>query len=144
MFNFYIELPDTADTNNIVNEPSKDSFPYVVFGIPILIVIVVEILKYNFQQKPSNRQKGEFMLDLCVDTLTVGITIFASVYINVTDLSVLFWNIVSFAIAMFVVLTIRRIYINGEMSKITVRYLLVFFCVAITFIVMFFLFKSVY
>lgn len=82
----YTEQP----INNIGNETTNDSFPFIVFGIPILIVCFVTWLKYNTRHKLSLRELSNLLLDLCVDTLTVGVTILAAYYSFVGSSSILF------------------------------------------------------
>ena len=135
----YTEQP----INNIGNETTNDSFPFIVFGIPILIVCFVTWLKYNTRHKLSLRELSNLLLDLCVDTLTVGVTILAAYYSFVGSSSILFWNCVSFAVVTLFVIFVRSLHLGGELSSKSKRLVLVLLCCVSCFGVMFFLYTSV-
>ena len=137
-----IEQPDSLSTN-IVGESSKDSFPFLVFGIPIALVFLVTWLKYNTRQRLTSREFGLLLLDLCVDILTVGSTILVAYYNLVTKPFDLFWNCISLIFAMLMGIFIRSRYVNGEISSNRYRLLWVFLSCVVCISVMSYLYYNV-
>lgn len=128
--------------NHAGNEMSKDSFPFIVFGLPILIVVVITWLKYNINQTLTSRELGQLLLDLCVDTLTVGITILIAYYNLVINPANLFWNWVFLAIVVFFVIHVRSRYLKGGI-RLKYILLLISLCCIFSIGVMYYLYQNV-
>ena len=138
----FIEQPDSLSTNS-VNDSSKESFPFLVLGIPIALVLIVTWLKYNTRHTLTNRELGLLLLDLCVDILTVGSTILVAYYNLVTKPFDLFWNCISLIFAMLMGIFVRSRYVNGEISSNRYRVLWVFLSCVVCVSVMSYLYLNV-
>ena len=138
----FIEQPDSLSTNS-VNDSSKESFPFLVFGIPIALVLIVTWLKYNTRHTLTNRELGLLLLDLCVDILTVGSIILVAYYNLVTKPFDLFWNCISLIFAMLMGIFVRSRYVNGEISSNRYRVLWVFLSCVVCVSVMSYLYLNV-
>lgn len=96
---------------------SKDnSFPYVVFGVPIALAIFITILKYIIGDFPDRREAGKIILDICVDTLTVGATILIAYHYMIENPGDIFLISVMFAIAMLLSISVRNLNLKGVIS----------------------------
>ena len=122
---------DTTETVSVNEDTShgtsgKESFPYVVFGVPILLTIIVTWLKYNIGRSIKPRDLSKAFLDLCIDSLTVGATILFAYYNLINAPSSIFWLGTSLAIVMFYCLHIRMMNKKGEIPESLLGYCLLF------------------
>ena len=85
-----IETTPQVTVNN-QNSSGETSFPYVVFGVPILITFIVTWLKYNIGKSIEPRELSKAFLDLCIDSLTVGATILFAYFNLISAPSSIFW-----------------------------------------------------
>jgi len=137
-----ITFTEQPASNNVGNETTNDSFPFIVFGLPIAIVVFVTWLKYNIGQRLTSREFGNLLLDLCVDTLTVGVTILVAYYNLINQSSILYWIGVFLAVIILFVIHVRSYYVKGDIPSKYIVFWIVLCCIT-SFGVMFGIYKNV-
>lgn len=126
-----IETAPTVSAGD-VSSSGNDSFPYVVFGVPILITIVVTWLKYNIGNSIEPRELSKAFIDLCIDSLTVGATVLFAYYNLISAPSSIFWLSCCLIGVMFYCLHIRMKNIKGEISDSFWGVLSLFLCILLS------------
>ena len=107
-------------------ETTKDNaFPYVVFGVPIVIVILMAVFKHVVWRIPNIREGFRFLLEISIDVLAVGATILFANYYRITSPAAMFWIIVYLLIVMVISLIIRALNIDGKLNGNKVAWIFV-------------------
>jgi hypothetical protein len=137
----YIEQP--VKTNSGDEPHNGDSFPYLVFGLPIVLVCLFSFIKNNIRLKTPKRELGIILLELFIDVLTVGVTILIAYWHLVQSPANLFWCSCSLVIVSLVAMYVRSLIKDAEISIKCGKWW-VFICFCLCFGAMFYLFKIVF
>ena len=119
-------------------EVNSEAFPYIVFGVPIALVIFIAIFKHVVWRTPNIREVAKFFLEISIDVLTVGATILFAYYYKVTTPAGMFWLTIYLFFAMIVSLVIRSLNMEGKLSGY--NYLWVILCPVMCVVAIFWLF----
>ena len=110
----YTEQP--AQTNSSNESHNSDSFPYITFGLPLALVVIVTLLKNRIRLKMEEKERGRIILELCIDALTIGGTILIANYKYIEKPYNIFWNGFIMALILVYVIIVKKSYIDGQLS----------------------------
>lgn len=132
--------------NIIATSPStvaKDYMLVWVFGIPLIIVCLINWLKHSVGVSNDDRSIGDLCLDTSIDALTIGLTIGLTFFYIKTSASIGLGNILVVLVVLVFMLEIRRRYLNGNIEDGILRFLAVLLCLLLAFGVIIYLYKTI-
>ena len=128
--------------NKVLTVTTSEHMLVWVFGIPLIIVCIVNWLKHSVGVKHDDRVLGELLLDDSIDAVTIGLTIVLT-YFHLKGESEGLASTLKVLGVLVIMVEIRRRYINGNIKNSIFRFLSVIFCLLLAFGLILNLYKTI-
>ena len=124
-------------TCQVQSDKPKNSEIQEVFGVSFVLLLLISLLKYFFNNSNTRKLWAEWFCELSIDTLTIFVTILLAYYYAISSMRQVFILFMSSLIVIVVQTILRRALLNKYIIYPPFRILAYFVCWALCLLTMY-------